>query len=603
MRRHFFLLSSCTGSPLRSLSYPVLAKHKVIHHQQQHNVVHPQHNMSTNCCCSSTATEVIIPLFFGFINQCSSANHIHQIHGFMITGGLDKDSILLCRFIDACSSLGFLDYAYSAFRYYYSHPDMYLYNTMIKALVSRPPLPTHDQCQILIYPKEAIFLYNEARITGLLPDSYSFPFALKAVVRLSSSSETAAAELGREIHCQAMVIGLDDNVYVAAALIQMYSTCGCIPYARKLFDGLPFRDVASWNAMISGYAKVGDADNARYLFDQMPLAEGRRNVISWTAMIAGYAQVNRPSEAISIFRRMQLEGVRPDEIAMLAALSACAQLGALHLGEWIHNYIEKNSLRLTVPLTNALIDMYAKSGNIHKALKVFNSMNNRSVVTWTTIIAGLALHGLGREALEIFSRMEMIQVSPNKVTLIAVLSACSHAGLVELGRFYFNGMYLRYGIKPNIEHYGCMIDLLGRKGCLQEAQQLLREMPFEANAAIWGSLLAASRIHNDVELGEKALKHLITMEPHNGGNYSLLSNIYASFGRWNEAGITRNVMRNTGVKKIAGGSCIEVNNRLHEFIVGDTSHPQSKMIYKVLHLINGQFKMAGDGLEEYWNLL
>lgn len=191
---------------------------------------------------------------------------------------------------------------------------------------------------------------------------------------------------------------------------------------------------------------------------------------SWTTLISGYTQANNPSEAIKLFRRMQLENVKPDEIAILAVLSACADLGALHLGEWIHNYIEKQKLSMIVPLYNSLIDMYAKSGNISKALHLFENIKHNTVITWTTMISGLALHGLGEEALHVFACVEKEgRIKPNEVTFIAILSACSHVGLVELGRDYFTSMRSGYGIEPKVEHYGCMIDLLGRAGRLQEA--------------------------------------------------------------------------------------------------------------------------------------
>ncbi|GKB33474.1 pentatricopeptide repeat-containing protein [Tanacetum coccineum] len=240
-----------------------------------------------------------------------------------------------------------------------------------------------------------------------------------------------------------------------------------------------------------------------------------------------YAQGNRACEAV--------------EVTMVALLSACAQLGALELGEW-----------------------------------------DQCVITWTTVIAGLALHGLGKEALDIFSRMEKSRVKPNDVTLIAVLSACSHSGLVKSGRWYFNNLLKKYGIKPRIEHYGCMIDLLGRAGCLLEAQEVLKQMPFEPNAAIWGSLLAASRLYKNVDLGQKALDHLVKLEPHNSGNFSLLSNLYAADGHWNESGSIRKAMRDNGVKKISGASCIEVNSRVHEFISGNGSRPLPESISEVL---------------------
>lgn len=508
-------------------------------------------------------------VFETIIKKCCSAKHVYQTHGYIITTSLDKYNVFLGKFINVCTTLGLFNYACSVLNHH-KQPRIDLYNSIIKSL-------------LVSSPEQSILIYDQARFIGLNPDSYTFPFVLKAVVE---------ENVGKKIHCQTVCNGSDGDDYVAAALIQMYSRCGCVLDARKVFDGMFIRGVASWNAMIAGYAKAGDPDGALCLFEQMPEGGIGKSVITWTSVISGYAQANRPSEAISIFRRMQLQGVQPDEVAMLAALSASAQLGALQLGEWIHNYINHNKLRLTIPLANALIDMYAKSGNIQQAVEIFESMKYRSVVTWTTMIAGLALHGLATEALEIFSRMDTSnKVSPNSVTLLAVISACSHAGLVKLGRIYFDAMYPRYGIKPSIEHYGCMIDLLGRAGCLEEAQQLVKDMPFESNSAIWGSLLAASRIHGDIKLGEEALHHLLKMEPHNSGNYSHMSNIYSSLGKWKKASMTRNMMRNTGVKKIAGGSCIDVNNRLNEFFAGERSHPQSEIIYNLLHLVYGQFNI------------
>lgn len=520
-----------------------------------------------------------------------SLKHIRQAHGFMVPRGVHHDTLLLSHFLHLCFSLGFSAYAFSIIALVSkSKPEsnshtptaaIYLYNTMISLLL---PTPSH-----------AISLFNQIPHAGLRPDSYSFPFVLNAVVRLSS------LPLGAQIHCQTIAAGLYSHLNVAAALVRMYSSCGCVFSARKLFDAVNIRDASLWNAMVAGYAKAGDVDSARNVFELMPLRQ--RNVISWTAVIAGYAQMKRPKEAIGIFRRMQLENVEPDEIALLAVLSACANLGALHFGVWLHNYIQKRGFSGLITLNNALIDMYAKSGNIRKALDLFEIMKDKNVVTWTTMIAGLALHGLGREAIQMFFRMESARVRPNDITFMAILSACSHAGLVETGSWYFNVMTSTYGIQPKIEHYGCMIDLLGRAGYLHEALDFVRRMPFEANAAIWGSLLASSKIHGDVNLGDHALQLLMKLEPHNSGNYTLLSNIYAAQGRWTESGMVRKVMRDTGVKKMSGWSFIEVNNRVHQFIAGDKSHSEFFRIYDILHKIYKQLEVAGNLQKESNGLL
>lgn len=523
--------------------------------------------------------------FSWLLAHSCNLKHILQTHAYMLPRALDHDNLLLARFIHACSSLGFSHYAYSLFTSCIT-PDIFLHNAIIKTLSSSQP-------------KTALSLYSSILLSGCCPDHYSFPFALKAVIRLS------ALETGTQIHSQVIRFGFHSHLPILTALIQMYSSMesSCaISDARKLFDDALAYSFAPhlslslplWNAMLAAYAKLGDLHNARHLFERMP----HRNLISWTTLITAYAQTNLPHHAISIFRRMQLQDVQPDEVALSVTLSACARLGALELGEWIHNYIHKHGLHPTLPLNNALIDMYAKSGNIKKALQVFHNMKLKSIVTWTTMIAGLALHGLAKEALQMFSRMERAGVQPNHITFIAILSACNHAGLLQMGLWCFNIMISRFGIQPKIQHYGCIIDLLARAGYLQEAQLLLRQMPFEPNAAIWGSLLAASNTHGDAMLGELALQHLIKLEPNNSGNYALLTNIYASLGRWNESRMIRKGMRDSGVKKMPGGSFIEVNNRVHEFIAEETSHPQLDRIYEVLCSINGQLAPAKNLLKE-----
>ncbi|KAF3773407.1 Pentatricopeptide repeat-containing protein [Nymphaea thermarum] len=499
-----------------------------------------------------------------------SFSHITQTHAFMVSRGLDQDNTLLSKLIDTTTSLGFSDYAYSIFQHK-KDANIYLWNTMIKGLSSIPHSP------------EAISLYNTIQNVGLRPDSYSIPFVLKACAHLSTTTTTMA------IHAQAVRIGLCQDVHVQTAFIQTYAACGYLSCSRQIFDQMPSRDLISWNAILAAYVKFGDIKTACKLFDEMP----HKDVISWTALIAGYAQINQPNEAIILFRRMQFVDIEPDEITILSVLSACAQVGALELGEWIHAYIDRHNLYKIVPLTNALIDMYVKSGRIDKALEVFNGMIHKSVITWSTIIAGLAFHGLGMEALKMFSRMEGAEVMPNGITFIAILSACSHIGFVKVGRCFFDKMRTKYSITPTIEHYGCMVDLLGRAGYLCEAFQLISEMPFIANGAIWGALLSAARIHVDVKLGELALQHLTEVEPHNSGNYILLSNIYASLGRWDDVRNLRKLMRDKGVKKAPGGSYVEVGNSVHEFVAGDNSHPHAERIYEIASEIDLQLRMAG----------
>ncbi|KAF8661594.1 hypothetical protein HU200_057016 [Digitaria exilis] len=397
--------------------------------------------------------------------------------------------------------------------------------------------------------------------------------------------------LAPQLHSLLLRAGLAaSDAHVSASLIQAYCACGRVSAARGVFDEMRERDVVAWNVMIAGYVKSGDLVSARELFDVMP----ERNVVSWTTVIGAYAQMKQPEEALEVFRRMQVEeGIEPDGVALLSVLSACGDLGAVDLGEWVHMFVVRRGLFQKIPLMNAIIDMYVKCGCIKKAVEVFEGMEEKSVVTWTTLIAGFALHGLGLQAVEMFCRMERENVVPNDVTFLALLSACSHVGLTDLGRWYFNVMVSQYGMKPRVEHYGCMVDILGRAGCLAEAQDLVQEMPFKANAAIWGALLSAARTHGHTGLGEQALLHLIELEPHNSGNYILLSNIYAEQERWNDVRELRKAMKERGLRNVPGASSIEIDGMVHEFTSRDGSHPILHRICKVLCEINTTMKSVG----------
>ncbi|KAL9283637.1 Pentatricopeptide repeat-containing protein [Arabidopsis thaliana] len=497
---------------------------------------------------------------------------LKQSHCYMIITGLNRDNLNVAKFIEACSNAGHLRYAYSVFTHQ-PCPNTYLHNTMIRALSLLDEPNAHSI---------AITVYRKFWALCAKPDTFTFPFVLKIAVRVSD------VWFGRQIHGQVVVFGFDSSVHVVTGLIQMYFSCGGLGDARKVFDEMLVKDVNVWNALLAGYGKVGEMDEARSLLEMMPCWV--RNEVSWTCVISGYAKSGRASEAIEVFQRMLMENVEPDEVTLLAVLSACADLGSLELGERICSYVDHRGMNRAVSLNNAVIDMYAKSGNIIKALDVFECVNERNVVTWTTIIAGLATHGHGAEALAMFNRMVKAGVRPNDVTFIAILSACSHVGWVDLGKRLFNSMRSKYGIHPNIEHYGCMIDLLGRAGKLREADEVIKSMPFKANAAIWGSLLAASNVHHDLELGERALSELIKLEPNNSGNYMLLANLYSNLGRWDESRMMRNMMKGIGVKKMAGESSIEVENRVYKFISGDLTHPQVERIHEILQEMDLQIQ-------------
>lgn len=371
--------------------------------------------------------------------------------------------------------------------------------------------------------------------------------------------------------------------------MNMYSKSGFYENALQLFDGIYDRDVASWNCIIAGFFRREDVEKARELFDQMP----ERNVVSWNTVVTGYAQNGRSPEALLLFRRMQAEGMRPNKVTLLGVLLACAQMGALDFGRWVHRYIVNSRIQIDVMLCNCLIDMYAKGGSLIDARRVFDGMSERNVVSWNSMIAGLAMHGSGEDAVSLFENMVKEGVKPNDITFIGILSACRHAGMVEKGWRYFHCMMEEYEIAPKLEHYGCMVDLLCRGGYVTEAHELIKRMPMPPDAGIWGALLFACRTHGYLALAEHAVGHLLELEPWNAGNYVLLSNIYAARGQWDDVKRVREKMRGMNVHKTPGSSAIEIQSSIHEFVMGDRSHPHSKEIHEKLDELSMQMKLAG----------
>jgi pentatricopeptide repeat protein len=369
----------------------------------------------------------------------------------------------------------------------------------------------------------------------------------------------------------------------------MYASCGEMNVALGIFENMKNRDVISWTAIVTGFVNTGQVDAARKYFHKMP----ERDHVSWTAMIDGYLRLNCYKEALMLFREMQTSKIKPDEFTMVSVLTACAQLGALELGEWIRTYIDKNKVKNDTFVGNALIDMYFKCGNVEMALSIFNTLPQRDKFTWTAMVVGLAINGCGEEALNMFSQMLKASVTPDEVTYVGVLSACTHTGMVDEGKKFFASMTARHGIEPNIAHYGCMVDLLGKAGHLKEAHEIIKNMPMKPNSIVWGALLGACRIHKDAEMAERAIEQILELEPNNGAVYVLQCNIYAACNKWDKLRELRQVMMDRGIKKTPGCSLIEMNGIVHEFVAGDQSHPQTKEIYGKLNKMTSDLKIAG----------
>ncbi|KAJ0972204.1 hypothetical protein J5N97_020163 [Dioscorea zingiberensis] len=412
------------------------------------------------------------------------------------------------------------------------------------------------------------------------------------------------------------------DVVAHNAMIAAFGVCGCVDDARNLFDGMTVRSSASWNTMISVYCRRGDFEAARELFDRNPVKDvvswnaiidgyckvgkmemayelfnrmgSARNSVTWNTVISGYLHCREFGRAISMFRMMQEENVKPTEITMVSLLSACAHLGALGMGRWIHAYIKNHNLKMDVVLGNALVDMYFKCGSADMAIDAFRRLPVKNVYCWNSVIVGLGMHGYGEQAIEAFHEMEKGNFfKPDGITFVGLLSGCSHSGLVDEGKKYFQEMHHVYGVEPKIEHYGCMVDLLCRSGLLKEALDLIEAMLIPPNCVVWGSLLRACRIYRDTELSEQVTKRLLELDPADGGNYVFLSNIYAASSSWIDVENCRRIMIERGVQKIPGCSSIELNNMVHEFVAGDTSHPQFEEINVFLVEIDRELRKLG----------
>ncbi|KAK7851978.1 pentatricopeptide repeat-containing protein At3g62890-like [Quercus suber] len=466
---------------------------------------------------------------------------------------------------------------------HFAHPTLesFIWNTLIRA-----HFQAGSRAELLTRTPLNVFL--RMRFHGVKPDFHTFPFLLQ------SFNSPPHFQSGKQIHAQALLCGLANDPFVQTSLINMYSNCGNLMLARQVFDEISQPDLPSWNSIVNANVKVGLIDVARKVFDDMP----DRNVISWSCMINGYVSCGEYKEALALFREMQMveaNGVRPNEFTMSSVLSACGRLGALEHGKWIHAYIGKCGMEVGVVLGTSLIEMYAKCGIIERAKWVFHNMDphNKDVMAWSAMISGLAMYGHAEECLELFTEMTSYGVRPNAVTFLGVLCACVHGGLVSEGKEYFGRMSEEFGITPLIQHYGCMVDLFGRAGLIQEARNLVNSMPMDPDVPVWGALLSGSRMHGDIETCEIALRKLIELDPTNSGAYVLLSNVYAKMGRWADVRHVRDLMEARGIKKVPGCSLVEVGGVLHEFFVGDDSHPETKEIYKMLDEIMKRLKMEG----------
>lgn len=523
------------------------------------------------CSCSELPNEFTFPFVLKAASQLKVLHFGNALHGMVIKASLASNLFILNSLIYFYGSNGAVGLAYRVFNNI-PGKDIVSWNAMINAFTQGG------------FPEKALLLFEEMEMKDVKPN------VITMVGVLSACAKKLDLEFGRWIcsYIERNEIAMD--LTLNNAMLDMYVKCGAIGDAQKLFDRMPEKDIVSWTTMLNGHAKLGNYDEAHLIFDAIP----HKGTAAWNALISAYEQNGRPKDALSLFQEMLLsKNAKPDEVTLVCTLCACAQLGAIDMGRWIHVYIKKHGINLNCHLRTSLIDMYAKCGDLKKAMDVFCSVERKDVYVWSAMIAALAMYGQGRPALDLFSSMLEANIKPNAVTFTNILCACNHTGLVNEGKHLFEQMEPLYGVVPQIHHYVCMIDIFGRAGLLDKAASFIENMPIPPTASVWGALLGACSFHGNVELAELACQNLLELDPGNDGAFVLLSNIYAKAGKWDQVSNLRKFMRDSGIKKEPGCSSIEVKGIVYEFLVGDNSHPFSQKIFSKLDEISEKLRSVG----------
>ncbi|XP_044489580.1 pentatricopeptide repeat-containing protein At2g03880, mitochondrial [Mangifera indica] len=512
-------------------------------------------NVSSSQALNSSA---LVDDFTRFCYQRDLPSAIRAMDA-MQTHGLHADSITYSELIKCCLARGAVREGKLVQNHVFSNgyePKTFLINILInmyvkfnlledaKTLFDKMPERTVVSWTTMIWAYCNAKMNNKAfeffvlmLREGVRPNMYTYSSILRACVCLLNL---------RQLHCGIIKVGLDSDVFVRSALIDVYAKWGELRNAVCVFNEMATGDLVVWNSIIGAFAQNSDGD-----------------------------------EALDLFKRMKRAGFAADEATLTSVLRACTGLALLELGTQVHVHLLKYDQDLI--LNNALLDMYCKCGSLEDAQFIFDRMVEKDVISWSTMIAGLAQNGYSQKALKFFELMKASGLEPNYITILGVLFACSHAGLVEDGLYYFHSMKNVYGIDPEKEHYGCIIDLLGRAGKLDQAVKLINEMDYEPDAVTWRALLGACRVHQNTDLAVYAAKQILNLDPQDAGTYILLSNIYANMQRWDDVAEIRKTMRDRGLRKEPGCSWIEVNKHIHTFIFGDSSHPNIDEINRELN--------------------
>lgn len=524
----FFNLFSVSPSSYHSLATQQIPHHNPLPCKLQVDSFPPSPTIYSYCYTS-------------LLQSCITSKALNpgkQLHSRLYQLGIAHNQDLATKLVHLYSVCNSLRDAHNLFDKI-PKENLFLWNVLIRGYAWNGP---HEA---------AISLYHQMFEYGHKPDNFTLPFVLKACSALSAIKE------GRIIHEFVIRSGWERDVFVGAALVDMYAKCGCVIDARNVFDKIVERDVVLWNSMLAAYAQNG-----------------------------------HPDESLSLCREMAAMGVRPTEATLVTLISSSADIACLPYGREVHGFGWRHGFQSNDKVKTSLIDMYAKCGSVKIARSLFERLKEKRVVSWNAIITGYAMHGLAIEALDLFEQMRK-EARPDHITFVGVLAACSRGRLLEEGRALYNLMVKDYGIIPTVQHYTCMVDLLGHCNKLDEAYDLIKHMNVTPDSGVWGALLNSCKMHGNMELAELALEKLIELEPNDSGNYVILANMYAQSGKWEGVEKLRHLMINKGIKKNIACSWIEVKNKVYAFLSGDVSQPNSDAIYAELKRLEGLMHEAG----------
>lgn len=492
--------------------------------------------------CHSPKASAIVTILQG----CNNIKRLKKIHAYVIVSGLQYHPAISNKLLNFCavSVAGSMAYAQNLFHHMYNPPTE-AWNSIIRGFAQGSS------------PLQALMYYNAMiSASASQPDTYIFSFVLKACKKIKDEKKC------REVHGSIIRRGYERDVIVCTNLMKSYAGNELVEIARRVFNDMPYRDLVSWNSMISCYSQAG--------FHQ---------------------------DALTLYYQMRDKKVGLDGFTLVVLVASCAHIGALNIGIQMHKIARKKGFMRDIYVANALIDMYAKCGSLDSALSIFNKMKKKDVFTWNSMIVGYGIHGRGEKAISLFNRMSISGIQPNSITFLGLLCGCSHQGLVEEGIQYFHLMSSEFKLQPGVKHYGCMVDLFGRAGKLEKALELIETSSYDA-PVLWRTLLSSSKIHRNVSIGEIAMKNLVRVRDPNAGDYVLMATLYAGAKDVDGVMRMRKMMKSSGIKTTVGWSWIEVDEQIHKFVVNDNSHSETFEIYDKLKEMIHQAALLGYVQEE-----